>query len=255
MTAPQKTLLALIPLAYVVGSIPFGLIVGLARGVDVRKGGSGNIGATNVGRLLGGKFFALVFVLDVLKGLLPMLAAGYALNFAPADRRGYLLWLLVGFAAIMGHMFSVFLKFKGGKGVATSAGVMLGLWPCYTLPGLVGAVVWGAVFGATRIVSLASVAGAVAFPVAYLLIWLPVHGPARVFGEQLPLVVFAFLVAGLIVFRHRSNLARLRAGTEHRFARKRPAHPTGNGDVVTEDAVKDDDEGPDLGGTTRAARD
>src|SRR3954470_19688749 len=104
MTTPQKALLALIPVAYLVGSIPFGLIVGLARGVDVRKGGSGNIGATNVGRLLGGKFFALVFVLDVLKGLVPMLGAGLVLRLRAGDRLGYLLWLLVGFASILGHM-------------------------------------------------------------------------------------------------------------------------------------------------------
>src|SRR5215208_4938827 len=146
MTSQEKTLLALVPLAYLVGSIPFGLIVGLARGVDVRTAGSGNIGATNVGRLLGGRFFALVFIFDLLKGLLPMIAAGLVLGFRAEDRTGYLLWLLVGFAAILGHMFSAFLKLKGGKGVATSAGVMLGLWPYFTLPGLVGAAVWGVAF-------------------------------------------------------------------------------------------------------------
>src|SRR5688572_7689557 len=252
MTPQQKMLLALIPAAYVVGSIPFGLLVGLARGVDVRKAGSGNIGATNVGRLLGGKFFALVFVLDVLKGLLPMLAAGFVLGFRAETRTGYLLWLLVGFAAIVGHMFSAFLKFKGGKGVATSTGVMLGLWPYFTLPGLVGAAVWGLAFKASRIVSLASVAGAVAFPVAYLLMGLARGWP--VFGDQLPLLVFAFLVGGLIVFRHRSNLARLRAGTEHRFTTKAAARPTGNGDgthvVPSGDAGGD----PDVGGTTPAPR-
>src|SRR3712207_4017573 len=143
MTAAAQQVGLLVPVAYLLGSVPFGLIVGRAKGVDPRTSGSGNIGATNVGRLLGGKFFALVFVLDLLKGLLPMIAAGLVLGFRAEDRTGYLLWLLVGFAAILGHMFSAFLKFKGGKGVATSAGVMLGLWPYFTLPGLVGAAVWG----------------------------------------------------------------------------------------------------------------
>src|SRR3954469_20464076 len=106
-------LLAVIAIAYVVGSIPFGLLFGLSRGVDPRKAGSGNIGATNVGRLLGGKFFAIVFILDLLKGLLPTVAAGALLAHfrgSPAGYRApdYLLWLLVAFAAICGHMFSLF---------------------------------------------------------------------------------------------------------------------------------------------------
>src|SRR4051794_16338963 len=122
-------LLAVIAIAYVVGSIPFGLLVGLSRGVDPRKAGSGNIGATNVGRLLGGKFFAIVFALDLLKGMLPPLAPSWVVyrhGEATGGHVGWeinLLWLLVGFAAVAGHMFSVFLKFKGGKGVATSAGI------------------------------------------------------------------------------------------------------------------------------------
>src|SRR3954453_13615242 len=122
---PQQTLAGLAIAAYLVGSIPFGLIVGLAKGIDVRKAGSGNIGATNVGRLLGKRFFFLVFFLDLLKSLLPMLVASFAVHRIPAEQRDarvYLLWLLVGFAAVIGHMFSMFLKFKGGKGVATSAG-------------------------------------------------------------------------------------------------------------------------------------
>src|SRR5688572_26439882 len=248
-------LLILIPLGYLVGSIPFGLIVGLAKGVDPRKRGSGNIGATNVARLLGKKWFFVVFFLDMLKSAIPMaIASAIVHRIPPAERtwQVHLLWLLVGFAAILGHMFSVFLKLKGGKGVATSAGVMLGLWPYFTLPGLVGALVWGVAFKARRIVSLASVAGAVAFPVAYLLIGLARGWP--VFGDQLPLLVFAFLVGGLIVFRHRSNLARLRAGTEHRFTTKAAARPTGNGDgthvVPSGDAGGD----PDVGGTTPAPR-
>jgi glycerol-3-phosphate acyltransferase PlsY len=213
MTTSGK-LFALVPLAYVLGSVPFGLLVGLARGVDPRKAGSGNIGATNVGRLLGGKFFALVFVLDLLKGLLPTLAASWIVHRSgePADWRVYLLWLLVGFAAIVGHMFSVFLKFTGGKGVATSAGVMLGVWPYYTIPAIGAFAAWGLVFGVWRIVSLASMAAAVAFPMAYSIVW-----RRELFGERWPLLAFAVIVGAMVIWKHRSNIARLRAGTEKAF--------------------------------------
>src|SRR5277367_6491584 len=114
---PSSLLLALIPIAYLLGSIPFGLIVGRMKGVDPRKAGSGNIGATNVGRLLGAKYFAIVFVLDLCKGLTPMLLAAAALRGKVPTQLDYVLWLLIGFAAIAGHMFSLFIRFKGGKGV------------------------------------------------------------------------------------------------------------------------------------------
>lgn len=211
-------LYALIPVSYLVGSIPFGLLVGKARGIDVRTAGSGNIGATNVGRLLGGKFFALVFVLDLLKGLVPMLAAAVVLHDQPRDRFVYLLWLLVGFATIAGHMFSLFLKFKGGKGVATSTGVILGLYPYYTLPAGVAIAIFILAFLLTRYVSVGSILGSAGFAGAYLLI-----GQMRgwdVFGQQLPLLIFAIVMAGLIIWKHRANISRLIAGTEHKFARK-----------------------------------
>ena len=166
-------LLILIPLAYLVGSIPFGLIIGLARGVDPRAAGSGNIGATNVARLLGKKFFFLVFFLDMLKGMTPIAIASVVALRIPEAERGwqiYLLWLLVGFAAVLGHMFSLFLRFKGGKGVATSAGVMLGLFPYFTGPGLIAIGVFLIVFFIWRYVSLGSILGAAAFPIAYLVI-------------------------------------------------------------------------------------
>src|SRR5690349_16872893 len=142
MTTAATALLCLIPAAYLLGSVPYGLLVAKTRGVDPRTAGSGNIGATNVGRLLGKKFFAIVFILDLLKGLLPTLAAAFILAHSngpatPYSAADYLLWLLVAFAAVCGHMFSVFLKFKGGKGVATSAGVVLGVFPYFTLAGVV----------------------------------------------------------------------------------------------------------------------
>src|SRR5688500_5602418 len=165
-----RWLIVLIPIAYLVGSVPFGLVVGKWRGVDPRKAGSGNIGATNVGRLLGKRYFLLVFSLDLLKGMLPMLVASaivHRLPEAQRDRGVYVLWLLVAFAAVLGHMFSAFLKFTGGKGVATSLGVALGLAPPVTLPALVAVVVFAAAFALTRYVSLGSVVGACSFPVSY----------------------------------------------------------------------------------------
>jgi len=215
----NRWVLLLIPLAYLVGSIPFGLMVGKSRGIDPRTAGSGNIGATNLGRLLGKKFFALVFTLDLLKGMLPVLVAGALLGFAPHDWRDYLAWLLVGAAAIIGHMFSVFLAFKGGKGVATSAGVILGVFPYYTLPGLLAVAVWGIVFKTTRYVSVASMLGAVFFPVAYAGFALGTSGGGFP-HEQWPLLTFAILMPAMIVYKHRGNIARLRAGTEGRFAKR-----------------------------------
>jgi glycerol-3-phosphate acyltransferase PlsY len=214
-----QQLLTLIPIAYVLGSIPFGLLVGLSKGIDPRKAGSGNIGATNLGRLLGGKYFAIVFVLDLLKGLLPMLAAAWVLHGDAHSPREYVLWLLIGFAAIVGHMFSVFLKFKGGKGVATGAGVALGVFPYFTYAAIIGLTTFYVVFKITRIVSLGSISGASMLVISYIVI-----GVIRgwdIFGAQLPLLIFVTLLAGMIIYRHRANIARLRAGTEPRFEKQK----------------------------------
>lgn len=215
MSRQDAILIALIPLAYLLGSIPFGLLVGLSKGVDPRTAGSKNIGATNVARLLGGRFFAIVFTLDLLKSLLPMLIAGLVLRGIALTWQTYILWLLVGFAAILGHMFSAFLRFKGGKGVATSAGVVLGLFPYYTFPAIVALAIWSIVFAIWRYVSLASITAAAVFPLLYLAFALSMKW--NPFGQQLPLLIFAFAVAALIILRHRSNIARLRAGSELRF--------------------------------------
>ena len=224
--SPAQQIGLLVPVAYLLGAIPFGLIVGKTKGVDPRKAGSGNIGATNVGRLLGKKFFFIVFVLDLLKGLLPMLAAGYIIGAMDGGetRTKYILWLVVGAAAIVGHMFSVFLGFKGGKGVATSTGVLLGVVPYYTFAGLIGALVWIVVFKIWRYVSLASILGTIAFPVAYA--GLAVALKWDLLGAQLPLLVFAILMAALIAFKHRSNIARLRAGTELRATKSEASMTT-----------------------------
>lgn len=220
MSRAHVILLMLILPAYLLGSVPFGLMVARTCGIDPRKAGSGNIGATNVGRLLGGKFFAIVFTLDLLKSLIPMVAASLVLRVYVGDPRTYRpldygLWLLAGFAAIFGHMFSIFLGFKGGKGVATSTGVVLGLFPYYTFPGLIAVGAFLLVFRITRYVSVASIIGAMTFVLAYLGVGLAARWP--LFSAQWPLLAFAVLIAGMILFKHRGNLARLRAGTENRI--------------------------------------
>jgi glycerol-3-phosphate acyltransferase PlsY len=211
----ERNLLILIGIAYLAGSVPFGLLVGWTRGIDVRKHGSGNIGASNVGRLLGRKFFFLVMFLDLLKSLIPMLAASWMTAGAKATPLLYVLILLVGFSAIIGHMFSVFLKFKGGKGVATSTGVMLGLWPYYTLPAVVTISMFLVLLYATRYISVGSIGAAITFPLAYLGIALANHWDP--FARQSPLLIFASVIAALVIFKHRSNIVRLRAGTENRI--------------------------------------
>ncbi|MGD0540874.1 MAG: glycerol-3-phosphate 1-O-acyltransferase PlsY [Tepidisphaeraceae bacterium] len=210
-------LFILIPLAYVVGSIPFGLIVGKAKGIDPRAGGSGNIGATNLGRLLGARYFALVFTLDLLKGAVPTLAAGAVIGYRIDDRQTCLLWIAVAVAAVLGHVFSLFLKFKGGKGVATTAGVVLGIYPYFTFAGLVAIVVFIIVFRITRYISVGSILAALSFPAAYIAIGL---GRWPITDAQLPLLGFSILIPLLIIYKHRGNIARLRAGTELRAGGK-----------------------------------
>src|SRR5262245_33315497 len=150
------------------------------------------------------------------KSLLPVLAASMIIRrYEQRDWHIYLLWLCVGFAAVLGHMFSIFLKFKGGKGVATSAGLMLGLFPYFTVPGLIAIAVFLLVFLIWRIISLASILSACAFPIIYLALGLTRGWP--VFGDQWPLLVFASVIALMITVKHRSNIARLLAGQEKRF--------------------------------------
>jgi len=215
----DQILLMLIPLAYLCGSIPFGLIVGKARGIDPRTAGSGNIGATNLGRLLGPKFFAVVFILDLLKGALPTLAAGAAIGFHIDDWQTGLLWMFVAAVAVIGHIFSVFLKFKGGKGVATSAGVVLGVFPYFTFAAIAALAVFYLVFRLTRYISVGSMVGASSFPAAYIAIGVGL-GRWHISGPQFPLLCFAILFPLLLIFKHRTNIARLRAGTELRYSPK-----------------------------------
>lgn len=188
-------------LAFLLGSLPFGYWLGRLKGVDVRKQGSGNIGATNVGRILGRGWGYLVFALDFGKGWLGVWLAQKIGD--PAD-----LWVVTaGLFSVLGHVFTPWVGFRGGKGVATSAGVLLGLTP---MVGLIVAGVWGAVFLVSRIVSVASLLAATAFP-------LLVHqmDPGR------PALQWAAWVLALLVWiRHRDNVKRLLQGKENGFGKK-----------------------------------
>lgn len=193
---------------FLAGSIPFGLLVAKAKGVDIRKQGSGNIGATNVFRVVGRPYGIAVFVLDFLKGLGPVLLA------AAATTSGAALGIATGLAAILGHNYSPWVGFKGGKGIATSAGVLAGLFP---LALAIGLLVWGIAFTATRYVSVASMGAAAAIPATEII-------RAALTGKwESSSLVFTVIVAALAIWRHRSNIRNLRAGTEHRFTRKSTA--------------------------------
>lgn len=208
--------------AYLIGAIPFGLLVGYLRGVDIRQKGSGNIGATNVGRVLGRKWGLLVFALDVAKGAIPTAIAAWAthrfgpsLGLVPSVQT--LLVILVQACCVCGHNWSIYLGFKGGKGVATSLGILVGYWPYLTLPGLVGLATWGVVLLIWRYVSAASIVSAAMFPLYVIAfgVWKgwPISTTALLAG-------FSATMASLIVIRHRANIKRLLAGTEPKMGQK-----------------------------------
>lgn len=195
-------------IAYVAGSIPSAYLAGKAHGVDLRKHGSGNLGATNVVRVVGVKTGALVFIVDVLKGFLPV----YFLPMYAETLRPELWALVFGVAAIIGHVKPVFLLGRGGgKGVATATGVFLAL---AFVPMLIAEIVWIAVFYFTRYVSLASLLGAAVLPVA-ILAW------SR--DPRSAVFIASLLIALFVYWTHRANIGRLRRGEEHRFVRKADA--------------------------------
>jgi len=199
--------------AYLLGSIPFGLLIAKAHGKDLRSIGSGNIGATNVSRALGRKWAYVCFALDVLKGMVPMLVIMFIAK--PAGVVMLLLWLVVGCAAILGHIFPIYVKFKGGKGVATSFGIALGLWPYYTICALFAIAIWVVVVLIWRYVSLASIVGSVSFPV--VLILAIILKPGWDFFSLWPLLVAATAIPLMVIIRHRENIKRLLAGTESKI--------------------------------------
>ncbi|MCF7848119.1 MAG: glycerol-3-phosphate 1-O-acyltransferase PlsY [Kiritimatiellales bacterium] len=195
-------------LAYLLGSVPFGLLIARSRGVDIRRAGSGNIGATNVFRCVGKGWGVCAFVLDALKGFVPAFVFPIIgkLDESIAVEAG----LLFGAAAIIGHSFPVFLRFKGGKGVATSAGMLLGVAPVAVAAGFA---CWLICVLITRYVSLASILAALAVAVSG---WVVYH-------DSLAVSVALTAIALLIIWRHRANIGRLLKGTEHRFGKKKEA--------------------------------
>jgi len=209
--------------SYLLGSIPFGLLIAKVKGKDLRSIGSGNIGATNVARALGRKWAYVCFLLDVMKGLVPMLATR---PFAiPLSTDSYpervvvlWLWLMVGCAAILGHIFPLYLKFKGGKGVATSLGVALGLWPYYTICASFALAIWAVVVLIWRYVSLASIITSVAFPI--ILFLAIILSPGWDFVSLWPLLIAASAIPLMVIIRHRENIKRLIAGTESKVFKR-----------------------------------
>jgi glycerol-3-phosphate acyltransferase PlsY len=215
MTTPLLLCLVAVG-SYLVGAVPFGYLVGRTKGIDVRKHGSGNVGATNVGRLLGAGWGVLVFVLDFAKGAAPVAVARFLVmqpDDVPADAPA----VLAGTSAFLGHLFPVYLGFKGGKGVATGAGVVAVLVP---LVALIVLAAWVAVVLLFRYVSLASIAAAVLLIVLRLAFCQ--FGGEHPFGEGQWVTTAFCLVGGvLVVVRHHSNVRRLIAGTETRLFGKK----------------------------------
>jgi glycerol-3-phosphate acyltransferase PlsY len=185
-----------IGVGYLLGSLPFGYWAGRLRGIDLRLVGSGNTGATNVMRVLGLKIGVVVMALDIGKGVAAVLIAR-----SVSDNE--LVWVLAAAAAVVGHMYPLFLGFKGGKGVAVGAGTMLALVPWM---GVAAFVLWLCISLATRYVSIGSVVTAIAYPAAAFLT-----------DQPWPVRLFALGAGAWVIWRHRGNIARLRAGTEHRL--------------------------------------
>jgi glycerol-3-phosphate acyltransferase PlsY len=198
--------------SYLVGSIPFGYLAGRIVGIDIRQAGSGNIGATNVVRVLGKGYGYPVFALDVLKGFgavkISMLMAS---GRPPEWNSPEIFGILAAISSVLGHLYPPWLKFKGGKGVATSAGALLALTPIATV---IGVAIWIIVFWVTRYVSLASIIAAVVLPIVILMF------NSQDQNKRKPLFYSSACVAGVVIWRHRSNLSRLIRGTEPRFTRK-----------------------------------
>ncbi len=226
--------------AYLVGSIPVGYMIACARGIDIRELGSGNIGATNVARVLGWRAGGVCLALDMLKGIVPTLAYGLATGRAPDWERlsplDVWLWTAIAAAVITGHMFPVWLRFKGGKGVATGFGALLGVFPVMTVAALGAMVVWLVSARISRQVGVSSCLAALSLPVW---IYLAVTGAAKAGllrhgSEQagphagahpLPDCLRAYLVmsaalALLVIWKHRGNIARTLAGTERKIGER-----------------------------------
>jgi acyl phosphate:glycerol-3-phosphate acyltransferase len=206
------TLVTVLVVSYLLGSIPFGYLAGEIAGVDVRKAGSGNVGATNVLRVLGKPYGYAVFALDFLKGLGAVkISVLIATRVRPEWGSPEIFGIVAAASAVIGHCFPLWLKFCGGKGVATSAGALFGLMP---LAMLVGVTIWILIFWLTRYVSLASVIATAALPIVIAI----VTRLNESYGKAL--FYSSLCIAAVVIWRHHSNLSRLMRGREPRFTRK-----------------------------------
>jgi glycerol-3-phosphate acyltransferase PlsY len=197
---------------YLLGSVPNGYIVGRVAGTDIRKSGSGNIGATNVLRALGKKYGYTVFFLDALKGFAAVRICLALVSITPSAQPYADLFALLGAVfCVVGHILPIWLDFKGGKGVATSAGVIIGLMP---LAALILFPLWFIVFEISRYVSVASICAAICLPIIVALFL-----RFKVM-DSFVLFYFSLALAVVVLWRHRSNFSRLLKGTEQRFTRK-----------------------------------
>lgn len=223
-------------IAFLLGSIPFGLLIAKSQGINIREHGSGNIGATNVLRVVGKKYGVTCFVLDFLKGLFPALIGVAMIQYEGQDQTmtiGFLkdfgttlsaaeqtkaqtLQLVTGLCAILGHNYSPWVNFKGGKGIATSAGVFAAFAP-FAIPVLI--VIWCLFFFTTRYVSVASIAASAALPLTVVYgAWK--HEKLQDGTWNKPLLFFSIFIGVMAIWKHRSNIVKLMNGTENRFARK-----------------------------------
>jgi glycerol-3-phosphate acyltransferase PlsY len=214
---PTTALFASAACGYLCGSLPFGYWAGRLRGIDIRQHGSGNIGATNVVRVLGKPIGIPVFLLDMMKGWLPVFLAASWMKAAGANIELISTAKVVGgFSAVLGHMYTFWLSFKGGKGIATTAGVLMGM----SLAGFFGGwAAWLVVFFASKYVSLASIAAAVSVPSSMAFVmW-------REDRWDAVMLTFGIVVMLLAIWKHRANIQRLLAGTENRAGAKKIPTP------------------------------
>jgi len=195
-------------ISYIIGSISFGfLITKLIKGTDIRLEGSGNPGATNVARVLGKKYGVLVFILDLLKGFIPV----FVFDRLFSGQEHYLILILCGLGVICGHTFPLFLRFKGGKAAATGCGVFLWLAPT---PILISAAAWLLITVITRYVSLGSIIS------SFVLVVCVIFLNSASFGRELPLTLFSVFICVLLTIRHKSNILRILNGTENKIGKK-----------------------------------
>ena len=225
---PSPLLWAALPVAaYLVGSFPTAHLLARSRGVDLGAVGSKNYGATNLGRTLGRSWGILCFMIDATKGALPVVLGGWLLGALGAPSGGVTTatawcWLATALAAILGHTLSPWIGFKGGKGVATGFGALAAMWPVLTLPAGLAILLWAAILAVSRIISLASMVAAISIPCSVLVAALAANGLAGV-RAAVPFLVATGVIAAFVVWKHRSNIARMRAGTEPKVGAKKPA--------------------------------